>query len=340
MRHLLGRETALRESDGKRALAELLTGARKDALGLEGAAERHGVFGLIYGDLPAARALQARSLRALKFTRKAVAAVEAAGIECVVLKGAAAAVRWKEPSARQQSDLDLLVAPRDLKGASQALIAAGVASHEFMSGEHVHNASLKAKENIGLTIELHHALNSNHEITVDVAALLARRILVTTAQGPIPALAMEDDAAYLAMHAATHALGRLAWLVDLEGLHRAGVDWVEAAHRARAWNVALAVEIAWRQARQLLAVPIPEGAFDALGTTAAQRAAVAALYRATWGTAGEPHKWFERAFRLALVPPGSWPALAIHKYRARDEQLAAYYPNGMPDSVRAGTLPR
>lgn len=340
MHHLLGRQTALRESTGKRALADLLTGARTDLADFVSAAERHGVLGLLQPDSHAARALQSRSLRALRFSRRAVEAVEAAGIACAVLKGVAAAARWKEPLARQQSDLDLLVAPADLKAASKALIDAQVAGHEFMAGDHVHNASLSPKAKGGLTIELHYALNSNHEISVDISQLLARRIVLETPQGAIPALAPEDDAAYLAMHAATHAVARLAWLVDLEGLARAGVDWVEAARRARAWNVALPVECAWRQARDLLAVPIPEQAFAALGTSLAQRTAVAALYRATWATAGEPHKWLERAFRLALVPPQSWPALALHKYRARGEQMKAYYPDGMPASVLAGSLPR
>ncbi len=330
----------MRESTGKQALADLLTGTRTDAEAFQAAAERHGVLGLLFGDSVPARALQSRSLRALKFSRRAVEAVEQAGIACLVLKGVAAAQRWTEPSARQQSDLDLLVAPAELKAASKALIDAKLASEVFMAGDHVHNASLKPAEKNGLTIELHYALNSNHEISVDIAALVARRIFLDTPQGRIPALSPEDDAAYLAMHAATHALSRLAWLVDLEGLGRAGVDWVEAARRAKAWNVALPVECAWRHARQLLAVPIPERAFAELGTSLAQRTAVEALYRATWGTAGEPHKWLERAFRLALVPPKSWPSLAIHKYRARREQMSAYYPNGMPDWVLAGSLPR
>lgn len=336
---LLGRETALREAAGKRALAELITGARRDPELFQAAAERHGVFGLIFEGSAAATVLQGRAMRALKFSRRAVEAVEAAGIACVVLKGSAAAARWRVPLARQQSDLDLLVDPANLRAASRALIAAGVASREFMAGDHVHNASLAPATRGGLTIELHYALNSNHEISVDIAALISRRIFHQTAQGQIPGLSAEDDAAYLAMHAATHALSRLAWLVDLEGVSRTGVDWVEAARRARAWNVALPVECAWRHARDLLAVPIPEQAFAALGTAPVQRSAVEALYQATWGTAGQPHKWLERAFRLALVRPSSWPALAVHKFRARQEQIRAYYPNGMPDWVLAGSLP-
>ncbi len=336
----LGTETALREAAGKQALADLLIGARVDPEDFRAAAERHGVLGLVFGDSTAARALQARALRALKFSRRAVDAVEAAGIPCVVLKGVAAATRWKEPLARQQSDLDLLVAPADLKAASKALIDAKIASFEFMAGTHVHNASLKATEKNGLTIELHHALNSNHEISVDIATLLRRRIFHHTPQGRIPALTPEDDAAYLAMHAATHALSRLAWLVDLEGLGRAGVDWAEAARRAKAWNIALPVECAWRHARELFSVPIPERAFEMLGTSVAQRFAVAALYRATWSTAGTPHVWLERAFRLALVPAKSWPSLAVHKYRARREQIRAYYPGGIPKSALVGSLPR
>jgi len=320
---LLGREAAVREQEERRGLAALLTGRRQGLGDLRPAAERHGVLGLLADDV-AARALQSRGLRALKFTLRAVEAVEKAGIGCVVLKGSAAATRWREPAARQQSDLDLLVTRADLKAATRALIDAGVASHAFMAGDHIHNASLLPAQPSGLMIELHHALNSNHEISVDVRQLINRRVHLESPQGKVPALTSEDDAAYLAMHAATHAIGRLAWLVDLEGLGRAGVDWEEAAGRARAWNVALPVECAWREARALLEVPIPDAAFRKLGTSAAQRAAIAALYRATWATAGTAHVWLERAFRLSLVPPSDWPRLAVHKARARKEEQDAY----------------
>lgn len=331
----LGSDEAAQRAAELRLVAELLTGARRledlsPAKHAEArlAAERHGVLGLLPGKtlhwLAAARVLATRSLRALRFTRRAVEAVESAGIVCVVLKGVAAGARWAEPSARQQSDLDLLVARGDLPAASKALIDAGLAQPAFLPGEHVHNASLKPKERSGLLIELHHSLNSNHELKADVSELLARRVQLQTPQGTVPAFALEDDAAYLAMHAATHVMARLAWLVDLQAVGQAGVDWVEAARRARLWNMALPVECAWRQARELLGVPIPERAFSELGTSRAQRTAVFALYAASWSTAGVSRTWVERVFRLALVPPGNWLQLARHRYLAIREQDIAY----------------
>ena len=180
----------------------------------------------------------------------------------------------------------------------------------------------------GMLIELHHALSSSHELTVDVAQLLERRIEVATPQGPLPALALEDDAAYLAMHAATHAIERLAWLVDLQGIGAAGVDWVKAARRADAWKVSLPVELAWREARDLLAVPIPEAAFEALDTGSAQRRVAQAMYRATLATSGQAHRWIARAFRISLVPPRAWPQRAVHMFANRRETQAAFASEG------------
>ncbi|MBK7864870.1 MAG: nucleotidyltransferase family protein [Archangiaceae bacterium] len=208
------------------------------------AATQHGVLGLFPLAHPqfaaAVMAGRARNLRALKFTHRVVHAIEAEGIPVVVLKGAVAASRWSDPTLRQQSDVDVLVEKRHQDAAAKALIAAGVRPR-FLESEHMHNDSLQPAEPSGLLVEVHHYFNNHHENRVDVAELLARRTRVKTAQGPLPALSAEDDAVFLALHATTHALQRLAWLVDLAALK---VDWREATLRAQQWNVWLPVRLA------------------------------------------------------------------------------------------------
>ncbi|MBX7097258.1 MAG: nucleotidyltransferase family protein [Myxococcaceae bacterium] len=293
---------------------------RRAALQLE--AERHGVIGLLEPKAPAALALRARSLRALRFTLRCVAALEAERIEVVVLKGAACASLWPDPTVRPQGDVDLLVAPHALERAAKALLDAGVARARVVEGRHLHNATLTPAPG-GLNIELHHGLTSHHELTVDVEHLLARRRRVVTGQGPLPALALEDDAVYLALHAATHAMMRLAWVVDLQGLHLSGVDWVEAARRARAWNAAAAVELAWRDARELLAVSIPEAAFEALGVGRARAQLTHALLELARGTGAESST-SARLLRLAMVPTVDLPKVVLRKLRANREEAQGH----------------
>lgn len=318
-------------------LAAILTGARpwavvgdverKDLLQL---AEAHGVAGWLPGAVellgPRLLALEAKGLRALKFTRRVVLAIEAANIPVVVLKGQAIAARWALPASRQQSDVDVLVAPNDLRRAGDALLDAKLASKRFLDGEHMHNASFEPAERGGMLIELHRALTSHHDLSVDVEALLARRQTVATAQGPLPVLEPEDEVIYLALHAATHALERLAWLCDLAAHHRAGVDWVEAGTRARGWKAPYAIRLAWRAARELLCVPIPEAAFDALGTQAVQAAATDALLSAIRRTDGASglHRVASIALRVALVPPAELPKALLLKVRSRIEEERAY----------------
>ena len=311
-------------------VAQALTGElRLDAIDdatlakIAQSAGRHGVLGLLAhpsfesGQLAA----RARHLRAKRFTLRATAALEAANVAHVVLKGVAAGARWADPTVRLQSDLDVLVTPGDLQHAGEVLQRAGVAGRKFMDGEHMHNAAFEPADKGGLLLELHHDLSSHHAYVADVPLLLSRRARA----GDVWALQPEDDAVYLALHACTHALQRLAWLVDLEGLHRAKVDWVEAARRARASNIAMPVALAWHVTRELLCVPIPETAFAELGVSRSLRAIARGLLVASESSTGEVHQFFERLFRVALVSPFDVPGVLVRKIKAKREENAAYF---------------
>ncbi len=326
----LGLEGAARERALRVQLAQLLTGERQappegsaERAELVAAGDRHGVVGLLAhlgGDFERlARAHQARAIRALRFTLRTSRVLDEAGIVHVVMKGAVAGSRWTEPTARQQSDVDLLVRREDLQRASEAMVTAGLASHQFLAGEIKHNAGLQPKEAGGLLIEIHHALTSDHAVELKVEDLLRRRVRVETAQGPLWGLTPEDDAVYLAMHASTHALQRLAWLVDLARLDSVGVDWITAAARAREGNIGMPVELAWRETRELLATPIPEAAFHELRVGLGQKARYRALYRLAHATKGTPQRALEIGFRLALVPLPDLPGVFVHKFRAKRE---------------------
>lgn len=293
---------------------------RRAALTL--AAERHGVNGLLAPASPAALALRARGIQALRFTRACVTALEAEKIPCVVLKGAATATRWSDPSVRPQTDVDLLVAPEHLRAAGDLLLAKDVVGPRVIDGEHLHNATFAPKGPGAFALELHHGLSSHHHLALDVHELLARRVSLATAQGAVPALAPEDDAVYLALHAATHALTRLAWLVDLQGLHRAGVDWLSAAARAHAWNASGAVELAWQQTRELLAVPIPEVAMRMLRVPAPKRWLAHRLLALS--RSGRQAQTAERLLRLALVPLADVPQVVVQKLKANAEEAKGH----------------
>ena len=260
-------------------------------------------------------------MRALKFTHRAVAAIEAARIPVVVLKGAVAASRWADPTVRQQSDVDLLVRVADKDAATRALLDARVCGERFLDSEHMHNDSLSPADPSGLVVELHHALSSHHDIRVRTEELLERRTRVKTAQGELPALSVEDDAVYLALHATTHALARLAWLVDLAVLQP---EWMTAASRARSWGVGPAVAPAWRRARELLGAPVPQRALEALGVSSLQLAIGRTVLAATEASQHRLNRFAQQLFRLSIVPPRALPFVVARKLRAGREEHDAY----------------
>lgn len=291
------------------------------------AARRNGVLGLFPlrhpGYEAAVLAARANGMRALRFTHRVVAAIEGAGIPVVVLKGAAAASRWHEPTLRQQSDVDVLVERRNKDAATRALIDAGVCSSRFLDSQEMHNDSLLPAEKSGLLVELHHYFNHHYETHVEVGELLERRQRVVTAQGELPALSREDDAVYLALHAAAHALQRLAWFVDLVALDP---DWEVAAERAHAWGVGLAVAPAWCRARELLGVPISRRAMERVGAASAHARLAELVLQLSDATGGDVQRFFSRAFRMCLVPMESLPRVFRRKFTAGREQREAYEP--------------
>lgn len=320
------------ESRIRQLLAAALTGAiatdaleGPDANSLFIAAQAHGVLGLFPLRHPqfqtAVLGARANGLRALRLTRRVTGAIEAAGIPVVVLKGAAAASGWADPTLRQQSDVDVLVAPAHKDAAARALLDAGVCSKRFLDSVEMHNDSLLPADKGGLLVELHHDLSNHHDTRVAVEELLARRRRVATPQGDLPALDRDDDAVYLALHATTHALQRLAWLVDLAGL---GPSWETAATRARAWGLGLAVAPAWTRARDVLGVGISQRAMGLLGLPRAQLLVASTVLRATDATGGDVHRFFERLFRLSVVPVRALPRVVRRKLAARREEHDAY----------------
>jgi hypothetical protein len=186
----------------------------------------------------------------------------------------------------------------------------------------MHNDAYLPASPTGLQIEVHHYFNNHHDTReVDVGQLLQRRVRVKTAHGELPALAPEDDAVYLALHATTHALVRLAWLYDLSVLNP---DWLEAARRARAWKIDLAVAPAWERARDLLAVPIPEEALQLVRPSPLHHAGAQALLKLADSSQGELHRFAERSFRMSVVPVMSIPRVLLQKLRGRREEAAGY----------------
>jgi hypothetical protein len=286
------------------------------------AAVRHGLAALLVsrdaGLDDAAQAVRFTAIISARTTVRSMAALEAEGVPVLALKGLpVACLAWDDPSSRVQVDVDLLVRRQDMQRAAGILERAGVAGEVVSPGEITHAATLAPAPG-GAMIELHHALSDDALQEVDTEDLLARSLVVDTPEGPVRTLGLSDTAVFLTVHATFHLFDRLAWLVDLAGLaRRQPVDWVDAARRARAWNVAAATEIGWREAIDVAGADIPAAALAEVHPGSVQVAIAAGLLRAAHVLEHPARRPLAVLFRLACQPSAGG---FLHKLRAVRER--------------------
>ena len=197
------------------------------------------------------RLWQANVARALD---RALLALDAAGIQTAALKGPALAERlYPEAAMRRCTDLDLLIAERDIERAACALEPLGYELEDGLAAlyarRHHHHLHLAGRR--PPVIELHFRAYVGFGVTLPSETLLARARAHHTGGGaPCWVLAPEDELLYLGVHAAGHCFDRLLWLYDLKLFmsRNPGLDWTLLASRARAFGV----EAAWALARDVL----------------------------------------------------------------------------------------
>lgn len=163
------------------------------------------------------RIAQARQHDALN---EALTALNGAGVTTVALKGPTLAERlYEDPLQRRSTDLDLMVATRDIGRARAALESTGYRMEEGPSLRYYlrHHHHVVFERTGSPPIELHFRLFTGFGSVVPSEGFIERSRLHE--RGPRPrarVLMPEDELFYLAVHASSHGLGRLAWLQDLK----------------------------------------------------------------------------------------------------------------------------
>jgi hypothetical protein len=239
-------------------------------------AESHGVAGVIWDawkahDAPLERELVTKLERValardmdhvahLAVLRQLDEALDAHSVQAIALKGPLFAARYyARPSARGTSDIDLLVAEGDVGRAIAALAPADYQvadSSEEMAWslrEHHHLHLVRAR---APDLELHFHAYRGFGITLRTEMLADRSVPVAGLRRirvPCP----EDELVYLAVHAAAHRFGRLAWLYDVRlAVERMSPQALAtSAKRARSWGVGRALALAGELLVDVLGVP-------------------------------------------------------------------------------------
>ncbi len=163
-----------------------------------------------------------------------------AGIGALVVKGPVLAVRaYADPAMRSYGDLDLLVRPRDIRRATELMMAAGYHTAvplAAIDAGRIPGQYLFSRVDSKLLVELHNDLTLRYfPRRLPLETWFERQAYVRLDPREVPALSVEDELALICVHGAKHLWERLMWIADVAALvsRQANLDWERAAASAQ-----------------------------------------------------------------------------------------------------------
>ncbi len=227
----------------------------------------------------------------LNALQEALRALDDAGVDVVVLKGAyLAGAVYDSPALRPMNDVDIMVRRSSVDRAVRTLRDTGWAEREEAGGTRKHH--VPAFDGPGGTLlELHWTLElPSAPFVLDIEGVWDRSVATSLAGAPARCLAVEDLLLHLSLHAGYHhRWGEtvltelpLRWVFDVAlVLDRLGptIDWPRLSHRARAWRASSFLYCAISLAAALFSVSTAEGALDGIDHTPEDERIVAVLER-------------------------------------------------------------
>ncbi|HLV04718.1 MAG TPA: nucleotidyltransferase family protein [Actinomycetaceae bacterium] len=224
---------------------------------------------------------------------------------------------------RSYRDIDVLVAPGDLRRVSVQLRAAGwrvvdhadTLRHPDLPGE------MHWRSPSGIQLDLHWNVVNEAErrrrLRVPTADLLARRVPTTLGFGPAWTLDPVDRLLHVCIHAVLSGVNRLVYLLDAQGTAAHVTDWEEVRLRAAAWDATSHVAFVLRRARSALGGPIPADVERVLGASPAFRGLTAVVDRLAPVARTRTEHGAARLFARAVRPGAVRTTLATSRSVSR-----------------------
>ena len=208
-------------------------------------------------------ATQVRGERQLELLGEAMATLDGAGVDAVVLKGMPLGVRlYGDPFVRCSADIDLYVPARDRDRAAAALRRLGWRRTDGRAPWH--EAWSRERAGVEYHLELHSMLVSDHLAHVGAPAPISARIAVAGTE--LTGHVGDFLAPYLAVHLATHQMPPMLWIVDFATLWSSLSDAARARAAAAARDARVARYIEWAVGQARLAERVAGASdWEALG---------------------------------------------------------------------------
>ena len=232
----------------------------------------------------------------------------AKNISALTVKGPVLAMQaYGDPAMRSYGDLDLLVRQRDIRRATEAMLASGyqprISLSEIDAGK-IPGQYLFYKPDSNLIVELHNDFTLRYfPRRLPIEACFARQIRVHLDNHEVPTLAVEDELVLVCIHGAKHFWERLSWIADVAALvtRQTGIDWDRALESARAVRAEHLLHTGLRLAADLLHARLPEEISARAQSDAAAAKLVNGILRWLPAAGSAPPGLLERAvFRLRM----------------------------------------
>ena len=223
---------------------------------------RHADAGITATWRRAAIAAHLRGGHQLELARDATTALNAVGVDAVVLKGLPLGHRlYGDPFVRCMSDIDLYVPAPQRAHAAATLRGLGWRSVDGAAPWHESWSAISGGSEYHL--ELHSWLVSDHLAHLRTPSALSARAAIAGVE--LPVHAGDFVAPYLAAHLATHQLPPLLWLVDFATLWATMSEAARGRARDAAERAGLGRYVAWAAERGMLVERAASGDWQTLG---------------------------------------------------------------------------
>ncbi len=187
------------------------------------------------------------------------------GIGVLVVKGPVLAVRaYGDPAMRSYGDLDLLVRQRDIRRATELLLAAGYRAAvplAAIDAGKIPGQYLFSRADSNLLVELHNDLTLRYfPRRLPLETWFARQVYVQLDSREAPALSVEDELVLICVHGAKHLWERLMWIADVAALvsRQANLDWERAAFSAKEVGAGRMLHVGLGLSATLLKLRLPD----------------------------------------------------------------------------------
>ena len=230
------------------------------------------------------------------------------GIGALVVKGPVLAVQaYGDPAMRSYGDLDLLVRQRDIRRATELMIAAGYDAQVpigAIDAGKIPGQYLFCRPDSKMLVELHNDCTLRYfPRRLPLERFFERQIRVQLDSREAPALSVEDELVLICIHGAKHLWERLMWIADVAALvsRQSSLDWERAAASAKEVGAERILHTGLHLAANLLRVRLPERVLTALKADAAAARLACQVVKWLPAAGDAPPGLFERAaFRLRM----------------------------------------